>query len=407
MGKIVIKGGRALCGEVVPQGSKNAALPLIFASLTVRGVSKIHGVPDIGDVNVAIKIISELGAEVTRIGSSLIIDTHNVQYTAPSEELTSAIRASSYLLGSCLARFGVARISTFGGCNFDNRPIDMHLKAAAALGADFSDGINLKGRLHGGEISFSKISVGATINSLIMASSAEGKTHITGAAIEPHVLCLVDFLRSAGVRITQIKNEFFVEGTELHYAEATVIPDMIEAGTYILLAPLTMGRISVSGAVVSELTSLLEVLDGCGVDISLEGGKVTVFGEPKRAIDVVTAPYPGYPTDLQPQLCPLMSAFFGGRITEGVWHGRFGYLNELAEFGVRYMREGSSVNVYPSRINSAYAKSPDLRGGMACVIAALAAKGESVISNSEIIMRGYSMLEEKLTLLGADIKCMQ
>jgi len=407
MGKIVVKGGRALCGEVVPQGSKNAVLPLIFASLTVRGISKIHGVPDIGDVDVAIKIILELGAVVTRHESSLIIDTSNLRYTAPSEELTSAIRASSYLLGSCLARFGEARISTFGGCNFDNRPIDMHLAAAAALGADFSDGINLKGHLRGGEIIFSKVSVGATINALIMASSAEGKTHIIGAATEPHVLCLVDFLRSAGARINRIKNEFFVEGTELRYAEATVIPDMIEAGTYLLLAPLTLGRISVSGAVVPELTSLLEVLDGCGIEITLEKEKITVFGEPKKPIEVITAPYPGYPTDLQPQLCPLMAAFFGGRITEGVWHGRFGYLNELAEFGVRYMREGSSVKVYPSRINSACAKSPDLRGGVACVMTALAANGESVISNSEVIMRGYSNLEEKLALLGADIKCIK
>ena len=336
MSIIKVFGGRSLCGEIEPSGSKNASLPIIFASLTTCGVSELKNVPDIGDVGIAIKIIESFGAKVKRTGNTLCIDTRNVFYTKPDKLLTSKIRASSYLIGSCVARFGFFQLSEFGGCNFCNRPIDMHLSAAASLGAEISSDEICALGLVGAKIYFDKPSVGATINALIMALSAEGESEIVGAAKEPHVRALVDYLISAGADIEETTFGYKIRRSELSGGMLEVLPDMIEAGTFMLLAPMTGGRITVKNATRLELDSFLETLSGAGLGIGICGDDVTVYGIPERPFSVTTAPHPGYPTDLQPQAAPLMAKYFGGIINENVWQSRFSYLDSLGAFGVRY-----------------------------------------------------------------------
>ncbi|MBQ3015943.1 MAG: UDP-N-acetylglucosamine 1-carboxyvinyltransferase [Clostridia bacterium] len=396
-------GGKRLCGEIEPSGSKNASLPIIFASLATCGISELKNVPDIGDVRVAIKIIESFGAKVKRAGNTLCIDTRNVFYTMPDKALTSSIRASSYLIGSCVARFGVFHLSEFGGCNFCNRPIDMHLFAAASLGAEISSCEISAIRLAGAKIYFDKPSVGATINALIMALSACGESEIFGAAKEPHVKALVDYLISAGADIEEIPFGYKIRKSELHGGTLEVLPDMIEAGTYMLLAPMTEGRITVRNAAKLELDSFFETITDAGIGISIHGEDVTVYGEPQRPFLVTTAPHPGYPTDLQPQTAPLMSKYFGGIINENVWQSRFSYLDSLGAFGVRYKTMSSRAEVYHSKLYPAETFAPDLRGGAAAVMCALTARGESTIKNAEIILRGYSDFESKLRRLGANV----
>ena len=404
MEKFIINGARPLSGNIEISGSKNAALPLIFASLTTYGVSTLHSVPDISDVRVAIDIISSLGAVVERKGSDLIIDTHNLSYRRPSDSLVSAIRASSYLLGANLARFKTAHLQSFGGCNFDLRPIDMHISAMTLMGACQIGDRFVAHRLCGADIYFDKVSVGASVNALIIAASAEGKSRIFGYAKEPHVILLIDYLRSAGADISVFPDRIEVVGAHLKGAEAEIIPDMIEAGTFLALSLMTGAEISISRVVPEHLSSFCRPFAEAGAKIDFVDGRATVGGALFDFVDIYTEPYPGFPTDLQPQAAPLLAAFCGGRITENVWKGRFGYLKELEKFGIRYDRCECGAIIRPSSIRPAIADAPDLRGGAALIMAALFARGESVITSSEIIKRGYSDIVAKLRSVGADIE---
>ena len=403
MNEIIVNGGEPLFGVLEPQGSKNAALPIIFATLITHGISIITGVPDIGDVRIAIKLIESYGAVVDRMGDTLTVNTENVKYTRPPKSLTSSIRASSYLIGASLSKFGIFHLSEFGGCNFCNRPTDMHIACAVALGAREDMGALVTGGLKGAHVVFDKISVGATINALIMSSAAEGTTVIEGVAKEPHVKALVDFLVSAGAKIYEAENCFVVEGTSLHGGSTNVIGDMIEAGTYLLMAPVTGGSITVKGAATLGLESFFSARTESGISVLVEGNDVTVCGSPFRPINIRTSPYPGYPTDLQPQIAPLMAVFHGGKIEETVWQNRFSYLDCLDSFKLLRSSSASFAEIYPSKLSAASVSAPDLRGGAAALICALAAKGESEIKNAELISRGYSNVVDKLTMLGAKI----
>ncbi|MBQ8289294.1 MAG: UDP-N-acetylglucosamine 1-carboxyvinyltransferase [Clostridia bacterium] len=404
MKKLLVRGGRPLFGKIDLQGSKNAALPIIFATIITRGVSTLKNVPDITDVTVALDIIRDMGASVTREGSTLYINTERLVYKTPNEAFVSKIRASTYLLGACLGRFGIAEIMNFGGCDFGTRPIDLHIAAALSLGADLNDNIITAKRLNGGTIKLKKPSVGASVNAIIMSCCAEGSTEIYGYAKEPHVYSVIDYLKSCGASITEQDERLIIEQKPLFGGEYTVIPDMIEAGTYLLLCILGEGGISVTSSVAPSLRSFICAAADSGIAITADGRHLTFFGRPTRPFSVTTAPYPGYPTDLQPQLAPLMAMYFGGEIRETVWQGRFGYLGELERFGIKSVTDGSLAKILPSHLKPARVSAPDLRGGAACLFAALLAKGESEIYSADYLLRGYSRLEENLTSLGADVK---
>lgn len=403
MGRFVINGGRALGGEISVSGSKNAALPIIFSCITLHGRSTLYGVPDIEDVNVAFDILSELGAKIERTQSCVTVDSRNLVYKTPSPDSVAKIRASTYLIGACLARFGNAEICGFGGCNFDSRPIDMHVMAARTLGATLLSGCLSAKELVGADIRFDKISVGATVNAIIMCASAQGTSRIYGYAKEPHVISLIEFLKGAGAKIKISEDFIEIEGGYLESSSATVIPDMIEAGTYLALSLMTNSEIKVVGADRNHLESFLDFLLHSGVVIEFDDRALTVSGSICETSEIVTAPYPAFPTDLQPQMAPLLATAMGGTIKETVWQNRFGYLSELKKFGVEYELFDGYAKIKKSAIRAARAKAPDLRGGAALVIAALAAKGESVIDNSELLARGYGDMVRKLQKVGADI----
>ena len=403
MSSFIINGGKPLEGSITVGGSKNAVLPMIFSTVLMHGRSVITGVPDITDVRVALSLISNMGAAWTLDGDRLCIDTADIRYVTPDPHLTSRIRASSYLLGACLARFGRADVLTVGGCSFDKRPIDMHIGAAEALGARLENDEIIAKKLHGSDVIFEKTSVGATINAILMATAAEGRTRIYGYAKEPHVLSLIDFLKSAGARIHPGVRYIEVEGSNLHGAVGRVIPDMIEAGTYLSLSLATRSPLKVVGARRTDLDSFITTLVDAGASLSFDGDTVTADGALDTPALITAAPHPAFATDLQPQSAPLLATFCGGSITDTVWHSRFGYLAELSKHGLKYERTDNTALIKPSHLHPANTVAPDLRGGAALLIAALVAKGESRIDSAEIIKRGYENVINKLRQVGADI----
>lgn len=404
MKTITVVGGRSLFGSVFVQGSKNAALPIIFATLITNGVSKIRHLSDIGDVRVALDIIRELGARVQYSGGTAYIDTRMLTYREVSEDKISKIRASTYLLGSMLSRFGKCTISSFGGCAFSHRPIDMHVDACLAFGGELRDREIVAQKLRAADISFKKCSVGATINAIILAAAADGVSVIRGHAREPHVHALIDFLSSAGAQISVTDDKITVEGRELHGGNITVIGDMIEAGTYLAAGLVTGGEVSVIGAQGDDLASYIDALGKLGAESLVRGSIISArLGDAQSYVKIAAEPYPAFPTDLQPIIAPLLAICRGGEIRDGVWEGRYGYLSSLARFGVRYRVRNGCAYIEKSEIHPADTVAPDLRGGMAALLLALRARGVSRIENAEQILRGYENLIMKLSSLGADI----
>jgi UDP-N-acetylglucosamine 1-carboxyvinyltransferase len=344
-----------------------------------------------------------MGAVWTLDGDRLCIDTEHLAYSTPDPRLTSRIRASSYLLGSCLARFGRADLLSVGGCSFSDRPIDMHIGAAVTLGARLENGEIIAKKLHGSDIIFEKTSVGATINAILMATVAEGRSRIYGYAKEPHVLSLIDFLNSAGACIRPHARYIEIEGRTLHGASGAVIPDMIEAGTYLSLSLATRSPLRIIGARLTDLDSFITTLVDAGACISFSGDTVSADGALDTPAAITAAPHPAFATDLQPQTAPMLATFCGGSITDTVWPLRFGYLTELSKHGLEYERRGNVAHIKPSHLRSAHTVAPDLRGGAALLIAALVANGESRIDSAEIIKRGYENVIKKLRGVGADI----
>lgn len=405
MKKIILRGGAELSGDVFVSGSKNAALPIIFACILTNGVSEIENLPDIGDVRVALDLIRNFGARIEQNGNKTFVDTRELSYTKPSSHLAAKIRASTYLIGSCLSRFKICHILPFGGCDFSHRPIDMHIDACLSLGGRLQDDMILADRLCGGEICFGKASVGATVNAILLAVSAEGETHIQGCAVEPHIDALIDFLISCGADIHRDGRELYIVGKSLQGGKIKVIGDMIEAGSYLALGAMCGGRVKVHNIPDGDMDAVFDGFSSLGAQIVREKG--TALIEPISSgnyLSVTASPYPGFPTDLQPIFAPLMASVSGGSITDTVWQSRFGYLTSLASFGVRSEVWDNCAHVFRSRIKCGITAATDLRGGMACLIAALSAKGRSEINSAEVILRGYENLEQKLCAIGAEIK---
>ena len=414
MEKIVIRGGRALNGAVSIGGMKNAALPVLFACILVKDKCVIENVPDVRDVAVTLDILSRMGAEVRRINkNSVRVDCTHIKGGTSDYELVRKIRASYYLVGAMLGRFGHARVGLPGGCDFGVRPIDLHIKAFERLGATVEVGggcIDAKcdGLLSGSNIYFDCCSVGATINAIIAAVQADGVTVLENAAREPHIVDVANFLNACGADIRGAgTNIIKIHGVkELHGCEYTIIPDMIEAGTFMVAAAVTEGKLYINNVIPKHLEAITAKLREMGVTVEEYDEAVLVSREGKlHAVDVKTNPYPGFPTDMNPQMTVLLCLAEGtSRMRETIWNDRFRYVSELQRMGAHISLEDRTAVVrgIPA-FTPSYVNAVDLRAGAAVVLAALSAKGRTEITGVDKIERGYDDIVEKLRRVGANI----
>ena len=414
--KYVIKGGTTLRGEVEISGAKNAAVAIIPAALMVDGVCRIENVPQISDTDMLLTILSELGAKIRYINKSTVeIDCTQVRYQDAPYDLMRKIRASYYLIGAMLGRFGSAKTTMPGGCNFGVRPIDQHIKGMTALGADveirngFVYADTADGRPHGARIYLDKVSVGATMNIILAATLAQGRTIIENAAREPHIVDLANFLNSMGADIRGAGTDTVkVNGVDaLHGGSYAIIPDQIEAGTYMVAAAATGGEVLIKNVIPRHLECISAKLRETGTIVQEYGDAVLVKGASVlRRANVKTLPYPGFPTDMQPQMGTLLCLANGTSvITEGIYDNRFKYVNELRKMGAEIQVDGRvAVIEGGTKLSGAPVKACDLRAGAAMVIAGMCASGTTVIEDIHYIERGYENFVGKLRRLGADIE---
>lgn len=419
MTKYIVQGGHPLFGEVRISGAKNAAVAIIPAALLVDGICRIENIPQISDVTALLKILEQLGANVRFLNrSSVEIDCRHISTTQVSQELAHKIRASYYLIGALLGRFGEAEVSMPGGCNFGGvRPIDQHVKGFVAMGAEVREGdfICAKaegGRMKGANIYLDVVSVGATMNIMMAAVLAEGTTVIENAAKEPHIVDLANFLNSMGADVkgagTDTIRIFGVD--KLHGGSYAIIPDQIEAGTYMAAVAACGGQVLVRGIIPKHMDCITAKLQEMGVQVEEQDDTLLVrrSGKLHRA-NVKTLPYPGFPTDMQPQITVALCLAEGtSMVTEGVWDNRYRYVGELTRMGAQIRVEGRSAVVEGvEHLNAASVQAYDLRAGAAMVIAALAAEGTSEVSNVHYIERGYEDIIEKLRSIGAQIESVE
>lgn len=419
MTKYIVQGGQPLFGEVRISGAKNAAVAIIPAALLVDGVCRIENIPQISDVTALLKILEQLGAKVRFLNRSDVeIDCRHIATTQVSQELAHKIRASYYLIGALLGRFGEAEVSMPGGCNFGGvRPIDQHVKGFVAMGAEVREGdfICAKadgGRMKGANIYLDVVSVGATMNIMMAAALAEGTTVIENAAKEPHIVDLANFLNSMGADIkgagTDTIRIFGVD--KLHGGSYAIIPDQIEAGTYMAAVAACGGQVLVRGIIPKHMDCITAKLQEMGVQVEEQDDTLLVRHAGRlRRTNVKTLPYPGFPTDMQPQITVALCLAEGtSMVTEGVWDNRYRYVGELTRMGAQIRVEGRSAVVEGvERLNAASVQAYDLRAGAAMVIAALAADGVSEVTNVHYIERGYEDIIGKLRGIGARIESVE
>lgn len=414
MEKFVIRGGRRLTGEVEISGAKNAAVAIIPAVILSDEPCVIENVPAISDVNICLRILREMGADVQNLSrTSYKIDATKIQKFCVPYETARKMRASYYFLGALLGKFGKARVSMPGGCPLGDRPIDQHLKAFSALGAKYNLNqgmIDLTSNgLRGGQIFLDVVSVGATMNAMLAAVRAEGLTIIENAAKEPHIVDLANFLNSMGANIMGAGTDVIkIRGVDsLHGTTYAVIPDQIEAGTFMVAAAATNGDVLIKNVIPKHLESITKKLEKIGVNVEQfdDSVRVRVDGPLVKA-SVKTTPHPGFPTDMQPQIATLLTLAEGTSIvTEGVWEQRFRYVDELRRMGADISVDGKvAVIEGTGKLMGAPVKACDLRAGAALIIAGLAASGVTEIEDIFHIERGYDCMEEKLRALGADIE---
>ncbi len=416
MDKIVINGGKRLQGSVPISGFKNAALPILVATVLTGDVCVIENVPSISDVEITLQILRAMGASVRMTGKTTVeINTKNVRQGQTPPELISKIRGSTYFIGAELGRFGRAHVGWPGGCDIGNRPIDQHVKAFEALGAvvstdsGFIDAEAADG-LRGSSVYFDSTSVGATANLILAAVLADGMTVVDNAAREPHIVDLANFLNTCGANITGAGTDVIkIKGVPaLHGCSYSIIPDMIEAGTFMIAAAATGGRVRIDGVIPKHMESLSAKLEEMGARIEEVDESILVSAD--RRLDkttIKTLPYPGFPTDLQPQIATLLCLCEGvSHVTETIFENRFKYVDELQKMGasVRVVNGKTAIIEGVPQLSPAALRAMDLRGGAALIIAALAADGVSSITNIGSIERGYDNICGKLAALGADIK---
>ena len=414
MEQYVIKGGNPLVGEVDIAGAKNAALAILSAAIMTDETILIENLPDVRDINVLLEAISEIGAQVERIDKSTVkINGSTIGNLSVDYEFIKKIRASYYLLGALLGKYKHAEVPLPGGCNIGSRPIDQHLKGFRALGADVDichGAIVAKAEnLHGSHIFLEVVSVGATINIMMAASMATGRTIIENAAREPHVVDVANFLNSMGANIKGAGTDVIrIRGVEkLHRTEYSIIPDQIEAGTFMFAAAATRGDVTVRNVIPKHLEATTAKLEEIGCEVEEFDDAVRVRApHVLHRTHVKTLPYPGYPTDMQPQIAVTLALAEGTSIvTESIFENRFKYADELSRMGANIKVEGNSAIIDGVRkLTGARVSAPDLRAGAALVIAGLAAEGVTVVDDIVYIQRGYENFEEKLRSLGAEIE---
>lgn len=417
MARYEIHGGVPLQGSVSISGAKNAAVAILPAALLVKGTCRIENVPNISDVRIMISILHRLGADVRYPEPGVVeINCDNVTNTCPDTELVTQMRASYYMMGALLGRSGRAHVALPGGCNFASRPIDQHIKGFYALGADVDeteDYVDLQpgpGGLYGARISLDVVSVGATVNIMLASVLLPGQTVIENAAKEPHIVDLANFLNTMGAHVSGAGTDTVkIRGVEsLHGGTYAIIPDQIEAGTYLALAAATGGNVLVKNVIPKHVECITSKLQEMGAQVIHYDDAVRVSCNGRlRHTTVKTRPYPGFPTDMQAQICVCMSLASGvSRLTESVYETRFfGYCTELQSMGADIQINGKTAIVTGTEsISGATVYAHDLRAGAALVIAGLAAEGVTYVENIHYVERGYESIIEKLTSLGARIR---
>ena len=420
MNKYLINGGHPLFGEVTISGAKNAAVAILPAALLVDGICRIENIPQISDVTLFFNILDELGAHVKVLNRHAIeLDCHAIRSTRPSYDMARRIRASYYLVGALLGRFGEATVALPGGCNFGGvRPIDQHVKGFTAMGAEVSleggaiHAVVKDGRLRGETIYLDVVSVGATMNIMMAAVLAEGITVIENAAKEPHIVDLANFLNSMGADVKGAGTDTIkIRGVErLNGGSYTIIPDQIEAGTYMAAVAATGGQLLIKNIIPKHMDCISAKLKEMGVEIEENDDTLLVrrSGDLKKA-NIKTMPYPGFPTDMQPQIATVLALAEGtSLVTESVWASRFKYVDELKRMGAHIQVDGKVAIIEGiNHFDGAPIQACDLRAGAAMVIAALAAQGTTEISNIQYIERGYEDIVGKLRAVGADIRVVE
>ena len=415
MEKLVIQGGTKLKGDVVISGSKNAAVAILPATLLMNGICTINNLPNISDVKIICNILKELGAKITwNSENEITIDTTNVSCTSAPLDMTSKFRASYYLIGSLLGRCGEAEVGLPGGCNLGARPIDQHVKGFEALGAKVEVG---QGRIYakakkltGTSIYMDIVSVGATINVMLASVLAEGTTTIDNAAKEPHIVDVANFLNTLGADIRGAGTDVIkINGVRSlkNAASYSIVPDQIEAGTFMLAAVASKGDVIIRNCTPEHLDCITAKIIEIGGNVEDMGDSIRVWANkrPNKAI-VKTLPYPGFPTDMQPQIGVLLSIADGTSIiNESIWESRFQYTYELNKMGARITAQGkSAVFEGVKNLSGAPVYATDLRAGAALIIAGIIAEGKTELYNLEHIDRGYENIEEKFRKLGANIQ---
>ncbi|MCI9377366.1 MAG: UDP-N-acetylglucosamine 1-carboxyvinyltransferase [Eubacterium sp.] len=414
MEQYIIKGGNPLVGEVEIGGAKNAALAILATAIMSDETVTIENLPDVCDINVMLDAIAGIGGKVDRIDAHTVkINGSMICDLSVDYEYIKKIRASYYLLGALLGKYKRAEVALPGGCDIGSRPIDLHLKGFRALGANVDIRYGLISanaeRLRGTHIYLDKVSVGATINIMMAAAMAEGKTTIENAAKEPHVVDVANCLNSMGANIRGAGTDVIrISGVErLHKTEYSIIPDQIEAGTFMFAAAATRGDVTVKNVIPKHLEAttakLLEI--GCEIE-ELDDAVRVVASKPLHHTQVTTLPYPGFPTDMQPQMSVLLGIAEGtSTVTESIFENRFKYVDELARMGASIKVESNiAIVTGAEKYTGARVSAPDLRAGAALVIAGLAAEGITVVDDIYYIERGYEEFDRKLALLGAQIE---
>ena len=414
MNRYIMKGGNPLVGDVTIGGAKNAALGILAAAIMTDEDVVVENLPDVRDINVLLEAIQEIGATVERIDRHTArINASMIQEVAVDDEYIRKIRASYYFIGALLGKYKSAEVPLPGGCNIGSRPIDQHLKGFRALGANIeiergavvAHAIDLVGS----HIYLDVVSVGATINIMMAAALAEGLTILENAAKEPHVVDVANFLNSMGANIKGAGTDIIrIHGVrKLHGTEYSIIPDQIEAGTFMCAAAVTRGDVTVKNVIPKHLEAISAKLIEIGCEVIEGDDEVRVVGRPKqRSTNIKTLPYPGFPTDMQPQMAVTLALAEGtSMITESIFENRFKYVDELSRMGGNIKVEGNVAVIDGVKgFTGAQVESPDLRAGAALVLAGLAASGYTVVDEIGYILRGYELFEEKLQALGASIE---